>query len=70
MWIMPGSKKARVLPLPVAEMPIMSLPSSAMGQPWDWIGVATRGVHIDRKERYRQVEDELTEQTSRTKDKC
>jgi hypothetical protein len=44
MWIMPGSKKARVLPLPVAEIPIMSLPSSAMGHPWDWMGVAARQV--------------------------
>lgn len=39
MWIMAGSRKARVLPEPVAEMPTMSRPSSAMGQPCDWMGV-------------------------------
>jgi len=40
IWIMAGSKKASVLPLPVAEMPIMSRPRSAMGHPCDWIGDA------------------------------
>lgn len=39
MWIMAGSRKARVLPEPVAEMPTISRPSSAMGQPCDWMGV-------------------------------
>jgi hypothetical protein len=38
MWIMPGSRNASVLPEPVREMPIMSRPRSAMGQPWAWIG--------------------------------
>ena len=27
------------LPDPVSASPIRSLPRSAMGQPWDWIGV-------------------------------
>ena len=40
MWIMAGSRKARVLPEPVAEMPIISLPSSAIGHPWLWMGEA------------------------------
>lgn len=39
MWIMAGSKNARVFPDPVAEMPTMSLPSRAIGQPWLWMGV-------------------------------
>jgi len=39
MWIIAGSRKDRVLPEPVAEMPTMFLPSRAMGQPWDWMGV-------------------------------
>jgi hypothetical protein len=40
MWIIPGNKNANVFPLPVAEIPIISLPKRAMGQPWDWMGVA------------------------------
>ena len=39
MWIMAGRRKASVLPEPVAEMPTMSRPRSAMGQPCDWMGV-------------------------------
>lgn len=35
MWIIAGSKKASVFPEPVAEMPTMSLPSSAIGQPYN-----------------------------------
>lgn len=35
---MAGNKNAKVFPDPVADMPIISLPNKAMGQPWDWIG--------------------------------
>ena len=37
---MAGNKKARVFPEPVDEMPIISRPAKAMGQPCDWIGDA------------------------------
>ena len=36
-----GSKKANVLPVPVADCPIISLPVSANGMTWDCIPVGT-----------------------------
>lgn len=42
MCIMAGRRKARVFPDPVAEMPIISRPSRAMGHPWLWMGDALK----------------------------
>ena len=35
---MAGARKASVFPLPVAAMPMTSLPSRRGGQHWLWIG--------------------------------
>ena len=40
MWIIAGRRNAKVFPEPVLEMPTISLPRRAIGQPWDWIAVA------------------------------
>ena len=36
---MMGKRKAAVLPVPVAAVPMTSLPASAGGMAWDWMGV-------------------------------
>ncbi len=43
---MAGNKKAKVFPEPVDEMPIISRPAKAMGQPCDWIGDAVLYVYV------------------------
>ena len=34
-----GRENARVLPLPVSAIPMISRPLPMIGQHWDWIGV-------------------------------
>jgi hypothetical protein len=43
---MAGSKNAKVFPEPVAEIPTMFFPLSAIGHPWDWMGVGLSKPHL------------------------
>lgn len=63
MWIMAGRRKARVLPDPVALMPIMSLPRRAMGQPWLWMGEGFTNPCLSTSRRMYSVVRELTHQS-------
>mmetsp|Transcript_44291 Transcript_44291/g.73469 ORF Transcript_44291/g.73469 Transcript_44291/m.73469 type:complete len:216 (-) Transcript_44291:442-1089(-) len=57
MWTIAGRRKANVLPDPVAEMPTMSLPSRAIGQPWLWMGVgAVKRYFITSRRMYSGIE--------------
>ncbi len=39
MWRNMGRRNAKVFPLPVLAIPIISLPERIMGNAWAWIGV-------------------------------
>lgn len=46
MWMRPGSPNARVLPEPVAAMPMRSRPEAMMGQQLAWIGDGCEKVRV------------------------
>ena len=49
---MMGSRKAAVLPVPVAAVPMTSLPASAGGMAWAWMGVGcSKPARVERLQR-------------------